>query len=114
MAYRNFDNARGVAAFLADIDFAIVDESQGDFTPAHVAYRCRLSVGDASFVTTYQCNPAYSGEPTVTDVVCSLASDAADAEMLSVDEFADEMGFEKPSQAIRAYDGCKSALEWFK
>lgn len=30
------------------------------------------------------------------------------------DTFADELGFEKPSQAIRAYESCHKTLDWLK
>lgn len=110
----NFNDQKQVARFLADIDFTIVGESKGTFSPDHIAYHCNLSKGDAAFGTTYQSNPSYSGEPTVADVIRSLASDAVDAQSFDIDTFADEMGFTKPSQAIRAYEGCKKALSWFR
>lgn len=110
----NLNDQKEVARFLADIDFTIVGESKGTFSHHHIAYHCNLSKGDAAFGTTYQSNPAYSGKPTVVDVIRSLASDAVDAETFDIDTFADEMGFTKPSQAIRAYEGCKKALDWFR
>lgn len=100
----NLNDQKEVARFLADIDFTIMGESKGTFSPDHIAYHCNLSKGDAAFGTTYQSNPAYSGKPTVADVIRSLASDAVDAETFDIDTFADEMGFTKPSQAIRAYE----------
>ena len=37
----------------------------------------------------------------------ALASDALAVDGRHIDDFADEMGFEKPSQAIRAYESCR-------
>lgn len=44
----------------------------------------------------------------------ALASDALAVDGLLVDTFADELGFEKPSQAIRAYESCHKTLDWLK
>lgn len=114
MAYHEFDKTDEVARFLADIDFTIVGRSQGTFSPNHMAYHCNLSKGDAAFGTTYQSNPAVHGEPSVTDVIAALASDATAAADYGIDDFADELGFTKPSEAIRAYEGCQKSLEWLR
>ena len=44
----------------------------------------------------------------------ALASDALAVDGRHIDDFADEMGFEKPSQAIRAYESCQKTLDWLK
>lgn len=44
----------------------------------------------------------------------SLTSDAMVASDYDIDTFADEFGYTKPSQAIRAYEGCKKSLEWLR
>lgn len=51
---------------------------------------------------------------SATDVFAALASDALAVDGLFVDTFADELGFEKPSQAIRAYESCHKTLDWLK
>ena len=43
-----------------------------------------------------------------------MASDALAVDGRHIDDFADEMGFEKPSQAIRAYESCRKTLDWLK
>lgn len=110
MPYYNFEDTQKAAKFLASLDFTIFDTSQGDFTPEHVMYHCTLSYGGESFNTTYQSNPTVHGEPTVADVVAALASDATTAADYDIDDFADEFGFAKPSEAIRAYEGCLGGL----
>lgn len=102
MPYHNFKDVQDVAKFLADIDFTIVGKSKGTFSPDHMAYHCNLSKGDAAFGTTYQNNPAFSGEPTVIDVLSAMSMDALDVADRNIDDFADELGFTKPSEAIRA------------
>lgn len=114
MAYHHFDDVQEAARFIADIGFSIAGTSQGDFTSDHVKYHCNLSMGDSAFGTSFQSNPQYHDEPTVVDVLSSLCLDASSVDGVHIDDFADEMDFKKPSEAIRAYEGCKKALDWLK
>lgn len=107
----NYNDAQGVADLLSQFDFNIISEGPGDFSPSHRKYTCEFSKpGIEPFTTTYQSNPDVHGQPTATDVFAALASDALAVDGLLVDTFADELGFEKPSQAIRAYESCHSGL----
>lgn len=111
----NYNDAQGVADLLSQFDFNIINEGPGDFSTQHRKYTCEFSKpGIESFTTTYQSNPDVHGQPTATDVFAALASDALEVDGLSVDTFADELGFEKPSQAIRAYESCHKTLDWLK
>lgn len=101
----NYNEAQVVADLLSQFDFNIINEGPGDFSTQHRKYTCEFSKpGIESFTTTYQSNPDVHGQPTATDVFAALASDALAVDGLLVDTFADELGFEKPSQAIRAYE----------
>ena len=111
----NYNEAQGVADLLSQFDFNIISEGPGDFSTQHRKYTCEFSKpGIESFTTTYQSNPDVHGQPTATDVFAALASDALAVDGLSIDTFADELGFEKPSQAIRAYESCHKTLDWLK
>lgn len=111
----NYNDAQGVADLLSQFDFNIISEGPGDFSPSHRKYTCEFSKpGIEPFTTTYQSNPDVHGQPTATDVFAALASDALAVDGLLVDTFADELGFEKPSQAIRAYESCHKTLDWLK
>ncbi len=111
----NYNEAQGVADLLSQFDFNIINEGPGDFSTEHRKYTCEFSKpGIESFTTTYQSNPRFSGQPTATDVFAALTSDALDVADRHVDDFADELGFEKPSQAIRAYESCRKTLDWLK
>lgn len=111
----NYNEAQGVADLLSQFDFNIINEGPGDFSTQHRKYTCEFSKpGIESFTTTYQSNPDVHGQPTATDVFAALASDALAVDGLFVDTFADELGFEKPSQAIRAYESCHKTLDWLK
>lgn len=109
------NDAQAVADLLSQFDFNIINEGPGDFSTQHRKYTCEFSKpGIESFTTTYQSNPPVHGQPTATDVFAALASDALAVDGLLVDTFADELGFEKPSQAIRAYESCHKTLDWLK
>lgn len=111
----NYNESQGVADLLSQFDFNIISEGPGDFSTQHRKYTCEFSKpGIESFTTTYQSNPDVHGQPTVTDVFAALASDALAVDGRHIDDFADEMGFEKPSQAIRAYESCRKTLDWLK
>lgn len=110
-----YNDAQGVAGLLTKFDFNIINEGPGDFSTKHRKYTCEFSKpGIESFTTTYQCNRDVHGQPTATDVFAALASDALAVDGRHIDDFADEMGFEKPSQAIRAYESCRKTLDWLK
>lgn len=111
----NYNDAQGVADLLSQFDFNIISEGPGDFSTQHRKYTCEFSKpGIESFTTTYQSNPDVHGQPTATYVFAALASDALAVDGRHIDDFADEMGFEKPSQAIRAYESCRKTLDWLK
>lgn len=111
----NYNDAQGVADLLSQFDFNIISEGPGDFSTQHRKYTCEFSKpGIESFTTTYQCNPRFDGQPTATDVFAALASDTLAVDGHHIDDFADELGFEKPSQAIRAYESCQKTLDWLK
>lgn len=94
----NYNEAQGVADLLSKFDFNIISEGPGDFSTQHRKYTCEFSKpGIESFTTTYQSNPRFGGHPTATDVFAALASDALAVDGRHIDDFADEMGFEKPS-----------------
>lgn len=104
-----------VTDLISRFDFKILSEQEGDFSPSHRKFLCELSQqGYETFSTSYQCNPKVHGHPTAADVFAALVTDALNANDYNIDDFADEFGFDKPSAAIRAYEGCKKTLDWFK
>lgn len=111
-----YETPEQAANFLAGIHLDILNTGKGDFSPNHVKYTCQLTprYGDP-FTTDYQSNPSVHGEPTVTQVVSSLLSDSRVPDAYhDVDDFADDMGYRKPSAAIRAWEGCKKAQDWVR
>lgn len=97
-------DAREVGDLLSRFNFKILREQEGDFSPSHRKYLCEFSrPGYETFSTSYQCNPEVHGQPTAADVFAALVSDALAVDGYNIDDFADELGFDKPSAAIRAY-----------
>ena len=111
-----YETPEQAANFLAGIHLDILNTGKGDFSPNHVKYTCQLTprYGDP-FTTDYQSNPSVHGEPTVTQVMSSLLSDSRIPDAYhDVDDFADDMGYRKPSEAIRAWEGCRKAQDWVR
>lgn len=111
-----YETPEQAAKYLADIHLDILHTGKGDFSPNHVKYTCQLTPrhGDP-FTTDYQSNPSVHGEPTVTQVMSSLLSDSRIPDAYhDVDDFADDMGYRKPSEAIRAWQGCRKAQNWVR
>lgn len=109
-----YETPEQAAKFLADINLDILDTGRGDFSPNHVKYTCLLTPKHGNgFTTDFQSNPAVHGEPTITQVMGSILSDSrVPASYSDIDDFADDMGYRKPSAAIRAWEGCKKAQDW--
>lgn len=108
-------DARWVADLLSQFDFKIIREQEGDLSPFHRKFLCEFRrPGYETFSTIYQCNLDVHGQPTAADVFAALVSDALAVDGYHIDDFADELGFDKPSVAIRAYEACKKTLDWFK
>lgn len=106
-----------VVNWLSEFSLTINDERQGTFSSDHKAYDCTLSYGNKHINLTYQSNPQFNGEPTVTDIVQSMVSDAQSFDKYrSIDEFANAFGYVESdipiSQVISAYNGCKDTYEW--
>lgn len=111
-----YETPEQAAKFLADIHLDILDTGRGDFSPNHLKYTCQLTprYGEP-FTTDYQSNPSVHGKPTITQVMSSLLSDSRIPDAYhDVDDFADDMGYRKPSAAIRAWEGCKKAQDWVR
>lgn len=69
-----------------------------------------------SFSTWFYTGMGWKHKPTIDNVLSSLvfdatayANNAVDDELRAMDTFADEFGYEKVSDAIKAFKGCKKA-----
>lgn len=106
-----------VVNWLSEFSLTINRERQGDFSSKHKAYDCVLSYGDKHISLTYQSNPEFDGEPTVTDIVQSMVSDAQSFDdNRNIDDFAAAFGYvgsDMPiSKVLSVYNGCKENYEW--
>ena len=110
-----YDTTEAVAKFLSGFQMEITHRGKGTFTPDHVKYSLTIANGGKDFSTTFESNPHVHGEPTITQVFGSLASDAMVVRDYGMDEFVDEFcdGM-KPSAAIRAYNSCKETYDWMR
>ena len=77
-------------------------------------YDIHVNTKYGSFSTNFYTRMGWNHEPTIDNVLSSLvldatsyANNAVDDELQSIDNFADEFGYDKVSDALRAYKGCK-------
>ena len=87
----------------------------GDANNMH-KYDIHVTTKYGSFSTNFYAGMGWRHEATIDDVLSSLvfdstsyANNAVDDELQSIDNFADEFGYDKVSVALRAYKGCKKA-----
>jgi len=80
-------------------------------------YKVKVSVpystGQREYTTDYWCNTADLKKRDLYEILETLCCDATYGDM-SIDDFNSEMCYEKVSECIRAYNGCKETYEAFK
>ena len=77
------------------------------FSQHHMKFDGKLTCEGNTYYFTYQCNPAYT-TPNVEDVLDALLCDASSYEnSMDIDDFYKEFGYEKVSDALKAYEACK-------
>lgn len=111
MAYMNLDTVEGAAQLLADVELTVRGQRAGDWSKDNTRWLVTLACGEDSIDTSFEWNTRRV-EPALIDVLQTHASEAADVVYQHIDDYADEMGFTKPSQAIAAYEACKKGLAW--
>lgn len=89
-----------------------VSENQNDlFTPRHEKYNITISRCDdgRSINFNYQCNPHYT-QPSLEDCMECYITDAQSYEAFdNIDDFYNEYGYTKVSEAIEAFESCKDS-----
>lgn len=83
--------------------YVVADEQKDLFTNQHVLYKCKIQYNGKSYSFPYQCNR--SRTPELKDVLDCLFLDASCGNY-TLDEFAEEFGYTKPSIAIKTHKAC--------
>lgn len=83
--------------------YKVADEQKDLFSSQHVLYKCKIQYNGKSYSFPYQCNR--KRKPELKDVLDCLFLDASCANY-TLDEFAEEFGYGKPSIAIKLYKAC--------
>lgn len=107
------EDEKRIVEWFADSEFDIrpAYDQQGLFTPEHTRFAVTVAHGDAQYETEYQCNTSFS-EATPLAVMRSISADAAVVEHYdNIDDLDAALGFDKPSRAIKAWEGCKAARD---
>lgn len=80
---------------------------QNTFSKMHTRFNITLSYNQQSITFDYQCNTTMT-EPTKKDCLYCLLMDSSSYEYCeNIDDFASEFGYEKVSECIEAFNGCK-------
>ena len=84
---------------------------QGDLiSKYHIRYEVYLSYRGKTLITDYQCNKRV--EPTKEDVLSCLLLDTISYDSCNdIDDFQSSFGYEKVSECIKVYNGCKKSSE---
>lgn len=97
--------------------------AKGTFTPNHTKYILDVYYGKETpkqhwIESSYQFNPQYSKYSKDDFLQCFFGDAYAylsckdTNDMKSIDNFASEFGYEKVSECIKAFEGCKKAYEF--
>lgn len=84
---------------------------QGDLiSKDHIRYEIRLSYREKTLITDYQCNK--KTKPTKEDVLSCLLSDMMSYDDYNdIDEFQETFGYDKVSECLKVFQGCKENSE---
>lgn len=93
--------------------------SYGGFTREHEKHALKITADNngtkKTFSTVYQYAPKYTTYKNGDGLRAVLLDAQAFAECEGdIDAFAGEFGYNKPSECLNAYNGCKRAFEFFE
>lgn len=96
----------------AKMQLAVSFDQSKKFTEDHTVFDGKLLIEGNELYFNYQCNLKYN-QPTFADVFGSILIDASSYDSnRDIDDFAKEFGYEKVSEAIAAFNGCKEHSEF--
>lgn len=115
MGFSEYVSPEWAVDLLASVHLTLHGTRPGDISPEHVRYGFTLSAGSKEYGGWFESNPNVHGEPTLTQVVSSLAADAALMENGSIDEFFDMAADgERPSVTLAKYETLKGECAWLR
>lgn len=86
----------------------IDDDEDGNWKRDAHRYLATIHVGEESYTTPFYTGSGWTEHPTVVDVMASLLLDAsAFQDSTDIDDFADNLGITKVSQAVKIYRACE-------
>lgn len=112
-----YETPEQAAEFLADIHLDILGTARAGYSPNHSIYNVNLDAPryGKGLVTDYDDLKQGDGNPTITQIMVSVLADSRiPMAYHDIDDFADDMGYRKPSAAIRAWDNCKKSQDWVR
>lgn len=112
-----YETPEQAAKFLADIHLDILGTARAGYSPNHSIYNVNLDAPryGKGLVTDYDDLKQGDGNPTITQVMGSVLADSRiPMAYHDIDDFADDMGYRKPSAAIRAWENCNKSKDWVR
>lgn len=79
------------------------------FTPSHTRFDVKITYNNKYMTTQYQCNTAYKNAMKKDILYCVLSDSNAYEYAQDIDDFQQEFGYEKASELLKAFNGCKEA-----
>ena len=87
-----------------------LDQQEKLLSKDHIKYEVKISYKDKTFIVPFQCNK--KDRPSKKDVLSCLLSDMmAYNEYTDIDEFQRVFGYEKVSECLEVFQGCKTNSE---
>lgn len=86
-------------------------DQENKFTSCHTRFDVKITYNKKYMVTTYQCNTSYKNDMKKDILYCILMDASAYEYDSNIDDFQREFGYEKASELLKAFNGCKEAYE---
>lgn len=84
------------------------------FTPYHTRFDVVVEYKGKKYKTDYQCNTSCNNDMEKDIVYCLLRDAEAFEYCQDIDDFQKEFGYDKVSDCIKAFEGCKKTYEEFQ
>lgn len=96
------------------VNYKESENQENTFTPYHTRFDVVVDYKGKRYKTDYQCNTSYSDD-IEKDIIYCLLRDAESFEFCQdIDDFSREFGYDKVSDCLKAFNGCKRTYKAFK
>lgn len=86
-------------------------DQENKITSYHTRFDVKITHNKKYMLTTYQCNASYKNDMKKDILYCILMDASAYEYDSNIDDFQREFGYEKASELLKAFNGCKEAYK---